>query len=130
MPQQVCMGALMQCTFGVAPASLIVIPKGPPVLAGKRPAATIMDFAPIVNIPTFGMCNSVANPVVAAAMAAKLGVFTPMPCVPATVMPWITGATKVLINKVPALTQTSTCQCLWGGVITITMPGQFKVMTK
>jgi hypothetical protein len=130
MPQQVCMGAMLQCSFGVAPTSLIVIPKGPPVLASNMPAATIMDFAPIVNIPTFGMCNSLANPVVIAAMAAKAGVFTPMPCIPATVIPWITGSTKVLINKIPALTNTSTCNCLWGGVITITSPGQFKVMVQ
>ncbi len=130
MAQQVCMGALMQCSFGVTPAPLIVIPKGPPVLASSMPAATIMDFAPIVNIPTFGMCNSVTNPVVAAAMAAKLGVFTPMPCVPATVIPWMPGSMKVLINKMPALTSTSTCNCLWGGVITITSPGQFKVMVQ
>jgi Domain of unknown function (DUF4280) len=130
MPQQVCMGALMQCSFGAAPAPLIVIPKGPPVLTVGMPAATIMDFVPIVNIPTFGLCYSPANPVVIAATIAKLGVFTPMPCVPATVVPWIPGASKVLINKMPALTNTSICNCLWGGIIGVIYPGQIKVMVQ
>jgi hypothetical protein len=28
---------------------------------------------------------------------------------------------------VPALDNTSTCQCAWGGVISVTQPGQVKV---
>src|SRR5204863_9182407 len=27
MPMQVCMGAMMQCSFGMAPSSLVVLPK-------------------------------------------------------------------------------------------------------
>ncbi|MEO1185920.1 MAG: PAAR-like protein, partial [Cyanobacteria bacterium J06636_27] len=51
MPQQVCMGASLQCApFGTSPSSLIVIPKGLPVTVNRMLAATIMDFAPIVNI--------------------------------------------------------------------------------
>jgi hypothetical protein len=38
-------------------------------------AATIMDYAPIVNIPPFAMCQSLANPTVATATTAALGVF-------------------------------------------------------
>ena len=85
---QVVMGATLQCSFGVAPSSLMVIPKGPPTMAGGPLAASIMDFAPMVNILPFGMCTSAANPSVIAATAAALGVFTPMPCVPVTVAPW------------------------------------------
>jgi hypothetical protein len=33
----------------------------------------------------------------------------------------------VLIKSFPALTDSSTLMCTWGGVITITMAGQFKV---
>ncbi len=127
MRLQVCMGAMMTCTFGVAPSALIVLPTNR-VMACTLPAATIMDHAPIVNIPPFGMCQSPSNPTVAAATAAKLGVFTPMPCVPATAAPWVPGSPMVLIGNMPALTNASKCICTWGGVITITSPGQFMVM--
>ena len=127
MSNLVVTGAMLQCSFGVAPSSLIVIPKGPPVLTENRPTATIMDFAPIVNIPPFSMCNSAANPAVIAATAAKLGVFTPAPCVPVIVAPWIPGTPTVLINNFPALNSNCKCLCTWGGIIQITSPGQVSV---
>jgi Domain of unknown function (DUF4280) len=129
MPMQVCMGATLQCIpFGVAPSTLIVIPKGPPVMVNGMLAATIMDFAPIANILPFGMCTSIANPMVAAATAAAWGVLTPMPCVPVIVGPWKPGALKVKINKIPALSDVSICNCAWGGVVKVVFPGQVKVM--
>ncbi|HLM66938.1 MAG TPA: DUF4280 domain-containing protein [Longimicrobium sp.] len=124
MGQLVCMGAMMQCSFGVAPSALVVLPANR-TLAGGPPAATIMDFAPIVNVPPFGMCSSPANPTVAAATAAALGVLTPMPCVPMTAAPWVVGAPTVMIGSMPALNSTSKLMCNWGGVIQITVPGQF-----
>lgn len=127
MSIQVCMGAMMQCSFGVAPSSLVVLPANC-VMTGGPPAATIMDYAPIVNIPPFGMCNSPSNPTVAAATAAALGVLTPMPCVPVTTAPWVPGAPTVLIGNMPALTNSSKLMCTWGGVIQITSPGEFTVM--
>lgn len=124
MAKLVAMGAPLQCTFGAAPTTLIVIPKGPTIVnAPFTFAATIMDFAPIVNIPTFGMCSAPSNPMVIAATAAALGVFTPAPCVPATT-PWKPGATKVKIGVFPALTDSSTCNCIWGGVIKVSFAGQ------
>jgi len=123
MPQQVCMGAMMMCSFGVAPSSLIVLPQNR-VMTSNMPAANIMDNKPIVNIPPFGMCSSIANPVVAAATAAALGVLTPMPCIPATVAPWMPGSPTVMIANMPALNNTCTLNCMWGGVITISQPGQ------
>jgi hypothetical protein len=118
-------GAMLQCSFGVTPSCLMVLPTNKVMV--MMPAANIMDNKPIINIPTFGMCNSMANPTVAAACAAKLGVFTPMPCVPATTAPWIIGAPTVLVGNMPALTKDSTLICMWGGVIQIIMPGQFTV---
>ncbi len=122
MPQ-VCMGAMLMCPFGVAPATLIVT-SDLTVMTSGMPAATIMDFAPMANIPTFGMCMSPANPEVAAATAAALGVLTPMPCIPATVAPWVPGCPTVTNSGMPALDDESTLMCMWGGVITITDPGQ------
>jgi len=127
MALQVVAGATMRCSFGAAPSALIVIPKGPPVMAGGPPAATIMDYAPIANIPPFGMCLTVSNPSVASATAAALGVLTPMPCLPVIPAPWVPGSPTILINDFPALNNNSQCFCVWGGVITIASPGQFSV---
>jgi len=123
MPQQVCMGAMMTCSFGAAPASLIVLPKNK-VLTSKMPAANIMDHMPIVNIPPFAMCTSLANPTVAAATTAAFGVLTPMPCIPNTVAPWVPGSPTVMLANMPTLNNTCTLNCIWGGVITISQPGQ------
>jgi hypothetical protein len=121
-------GAMMTCSFGMAPSSLLVIPMGPPVMAGGPLAATIMDFKPVANIPPFATCQSLANPAVASATAAALGVLTPMPCVPVTAAPWVPGCPTVMINNMPALNNSSKCMCTWGGVISITFPGQTTVM--
>ncbi len=121
------MGATLQCSFGMASSSLMVIPKGPPTMAGGPLAASIMDFAPIVNILPFGMCSSLANPTVAAATAAALGVLTPMPCMPVTLAPWAPGSPTVLLGTFPALNSSSKCMCAWAGVISIVNPGQFTV---
>jgi hypothetical protein len=122
MPMQTCMGATMQCSFGVAPSTLVPTPK--PVLTSNMVAANIMDHVPMANIPPFGMCQSMANPVVAAATAAKLGVFSPAPCVPATPAPWVPGAPTVILCNAPALDNTSKLMCIWGGVIQFVNPGQ------
>ena len=123
MGQQVCMGAMMQCSFGMVPSSLAVLPTKM-VLTSKMPAATIMDHIPLVNVLPFGVCTSPANPMVAAATAAALGVLTPMPCIPATSSPWLPGSPTVLLGNTPALNASSKLMCNWAGVISITSPGQ------
>jgi hypothetical protein len=117
------MGAMMMCTFGAAPSSLVVLPINK-VITSDMPAANIMDHIPMTNIMTFGMCMSPSNPVVAAATAAALGVLTPMPCIPATTAPWTPGAATVLLANMPALDNVSELMCMWGGVITFTDAGQ------
>lgn len=126
MPPQVSMGAMMACSFGAAPASLIVIP--PLVLGEGPPAANILDNIPIANVPPFGMCSSLANPTVAAATAAALGVLTPMPCVPVTPAPWAPGAPKTLLRGAPALDASCKLMCAWAGVIQITNPATTKTI--
>ncbi len=126
MGNQVCMGAALQCSFGAAPSSLIVLPTNK-VLAQNMPAANIMDNKPIVNVPPFGVCSSLANPTVASATSAALGVLTPMPCVPAIAAPWTPGNAQVLIANMPTVTDSSTLMCNWGGAIKINFAGQATV---
>ena len=126
MGQQVCTGAMTQCTFGMMPGSLMVLPVNR-VMTGA-PAANIMDSKPLVNVLPFGMCQSLANPMVAAATAAAMGALVPMPCLPMTVAPWMPGSPTVLIGNLPALNNSSKLMCSWGGVISINLPGQFTVM--
>lgn len=125
MGQQVCMGALLKCSFGMAPSSLMVLPKNR--VTTQTPDANIMDNIPMVNILPFGMCQSLANPAVAAATTAALGVLTPMPCIPVTVAPWAPGSPTVLIANMPALNNSSKLMCSFGGVIEITFAGQATV---
>ncbi|MBU1333149.1 MAG: DUF4280 domain-containing protein [Gammaproteobacteria bacterium] len=125
---QVCSGAVLQCSFGVAPAVLNVLPINR-TLTSSMPAANIMDHIPLVNIGTFGMCQSLANPMVAAATAAALGALTPMPCIPATAAPWIPGGPPtLLLGNMPSLDANSTLMCSWAGVIKINMPGQMQML--
>src|ERR1700712_3278268 len=97
MSQQVVEGAGLECSFGAAPAVLNVLPETGVMVEG-RPAATVMDFMPFENIPPFAMCTSLANPEVASATAAALGVLTPQPCEPVIVMGWAPGSASVFIG--------------------------------
>ena len=121
----VCGGAMLACSFGMAPSTMTVLPQIKVITT--QPIANIMDNKPMVNILPFGMCSSLANPTVASATAAALGVLTPMPCVPVTTAPWMPGAPTVLIANFPALNNTSKLMCMWGGVIQISNPGQMKI---
>ena len=121
-----CLGANMQCSFGAAPSALLVLPVNK--VLQSTPMANIMDNKPFVNILPFGVCTSMANPMVAAATAAALGVLTLMPCIPVIPAPWVPGVPTVLIGNMPALDMNSKCMCAYGGVISILAPGQFVVM--
>jgi hypothetical protein len=123
MPKHVCNGALLKCSFGLAPSTFVVLPINRE-LTSNQPAANIMDHKPLVNVMPFGACTTQSNPAVAAATAAALGVPTPAPCVPGTVSPWTPGSPTVLLANQPALNDTSTLNCMWGGVITVAFPGQ------
>ena len=100
-----CTGGMMQCTFGMAPSTFNATPKM--ISTSYMQAGNIMDHVPMMNIPPFGMCQSPANPMVAAATAAAMGVLTPMPCIPATTSPWVPGAPTVLVANMPALNRVS-----------------------
>jgi hypothetical protein len=109
------MTALCACAFGTAPCPLFVSSQQNVLISGQL-AATVMDNKPV----TFAMCNNPANPTVAAATAAALGVLTPMPCVPAIITPWLPGSVSVMVNNKPLLNNASKLMCNWGGAIQIT----------
>ena len=108
-------GATMTCTFGMAPSVLTVLPAAQVMSA--MPLACIADTIPFVNIAPFGMCQSMANPAVAAATAAAMGALTPMPCTPVPVGPWMPGVPQVLVGGKPAVNDTCKLTCSYGGMI-------------
>ncbi len=122
----VCAGASMMCSFGAAPSTLMVTPEAQTLTS--TPIATIMDNIPMKNILPFGVCTSMANPAVAAATAAALGVLTPQPCMPVIPAPWMPGSPTVLIANKPALNNSCTLMCAYGGSITLVNPGQSTIM--
>ncbi len=120
--------AQLICSFGTAPGNFNALTK-PTVQAGGKPAGTIKDMAALTNLTPFGMCTSPANPQVAAATAAALGVLTPQPCVPSAAGMWTPVNPKVFIGGAPCLCTGAVLTCANGmGVIQITNPGQTKVI--
>jgi hypothetical protein len=119
---------MLTCSFGVAPSTLSAVPRGTPVNA-PGPMATVMDHVPLVNIPPFGMCNTLSNPAVSAATAARGGVFTPAACLPVIPAPWTPGSAITKVGPFQALTDNSKCMCQWGGMISIT-PVPSKISAK
>lgn len=121
MGQPVVTGDMVMCPFGAAPGALTVLPDKQ-TLVESKPAATILDNKPFVNIPPFGTCMSLANPATATLTSAALGVLTPGPCTPVIVAPWAPGSPTVMIKNAPALNAASKCNCAYGGVISVIVP--------
>lgn len=121
-------GAMLTCSFGMAPSSLMVLPTAR--VLSPSPVATISDCIPFTNIMPFGMCQSLTNPAVSAATSAAMGVLTPQPCTPVISGTWFPGSPTVLIGGKPALNQSCKCMCAYAGVIQITNPGQVKTQVK
>jgi len=127
MAQIVVTGASAVCTFGTAPGTIHVTSQTTNLAEGK-PIATIQDCQ-ASNITPFGMCTSMANPQVAAATAAALGVLTPQPCMLVPAGTWIPAKPAVLIEGKPCLTNDCSLMCSNGaGSIRIVAPGQVKAV--
>ena len=124
MANPVVQTALCTCSFGVAPC-VVTVSSQQTVSTSNMLQATIMDN----KVPTFGMCSSMANPTVASATAAAMGVLTPMPCTPVTVAPWTPGAVTVMVCGKPLLNNSSKLMCAYGGVIQINMTPAMMVNT-
>ena len=112
MANYVCNGAIIKCAMAVPPGicSLMVLPDKR-ILSQGQPVASIMDFKPLLNIPTFGVCS-----------------ITLMPCMPALVTPWMPPKVNVLHSNQPALMSNCMLACSLGGIITIMFPGQVKTI--
>jgi hypothetical protein len=114
----VCTGAALQCSMGSSPATFsatsqsVVAPTG---------AGTVSDTS-ASNVPTFGMCQSLSNPQVAAASSA--GPLVPQPCSPVIVAPWSPGSTSITVGGLAALDDSCQCACAWAGTITVSSAGQ------
>jgi hypothetical protein len=119
MGNQVATGATLQCSLGTTPSTFTA---SGVVVSATTLAGVVTDIGP-ANVPSFGLCQSPANPQVAAATAAADGVLTPQPCIP-VLTPWTPGSAKVTIGGVPALDDSSQCSCSWAGMISVTAPSQ------
>lgn len=119
----VCSGAVMRCSCGTSQAKLTVLPIRTVFLTGQ-PMANISDHLSFVNLGAFGRCRSLGFPATASATAAAHGKLTPMPCMHNTPFPWMGGKNDYIIKGDPALLKSSTCQCVWGGTISIVNDGQ------
>jgi len=127
MSQIVCAGATCQCSFGTALASITPTSQTSVMVEGKM-AATIQDCQ-IANISPFGMCTSMANPQVAAATAAAMGVLTPQPCMLVAAGTWLPTKPSVLVGGKPVLTNDCKLVCSNGmGNIAIVNPSQVKAI--
>lgn len=118
MPPLVSAAATVSCSMATPRVSvpLATTPKTTPVNAGTS-AANVDDYVPVTNVPSFGVCSAPGNPAVAASPAGKA------PCTPVINGPWTPGAGKVKIAGRPALHDGCQAMCAWGGVITISTPG-------
>jgi hypothetical protein len=119
MPNLVCSGAQLSCSFGTSPATFTASEES---VDATGAAGVVTDVSPS-NVPTFGMCTTTGNPQVASATTANSGTLTPQPCAP-VLSPWTPGSSGVTIGGVPALDDSSQCNCTWGGVITVSSAGQ------
>ena len=93
-------GAVLQCSFGLSPCTLVI------------------------TVPSRPKCT------VSSATSAAMGVLTPMPCVPVISSPWSPGSSQVKVGGIAALTDNSKCMCSYGGNISITSPGNTMVTGK
>lgn len=123
MATYVCGTAQMQCNMGSTPSVLSVLPVRT-ILLSNKPMANISDNQPMVNIASFGLCRSLANPTVASATSAAMGALTPMPCIPNTTSPWLNGKTDLLLKGQPALLDNCQLICNWAGNIKLNSNGQ------
>lgn len=110
-------GNLCKCSFGTIPIPLVSTNS---VQVENAPVVTNTDTSSLVS---FGLCSTLSNP----AVKIVAGVLVPAPCVANIVTPWLNTKMNILACGKPVCTDKSMCQCMWGGVITITNIKSFTV---
>ncbi len=126
MGQVVVTGGTCMCSFGTAPGTIIATAQAGVKIEGK-PVAILQDVGQ-TNITPFAMCTSLANPQVAAATAAALGVLTPQPCMLSAAGTWVSANPAKKFCGQPCVTTDCQLICANGmGTIKIVFPGQLKV---
>lgn len=120
MEPVVIQGTLLKCSFGNLCTPIMV--QADKKVNATFPVAVKSNHIPFLNILPFGMCSNPANPMVAAATAAALGVPTTAPCVPCTGEDWSGGSSKVKIGGKEAIHAGSCLKCLYGGNIRAVVP--------
>lgn len=120
-------GTMLQCSFGNIPTPINALPDTQ--VMAQTPVATTNSHIPLVNILPFGMCSNPANPMVAAATVAAMGVLTPMPCIPCTVSSWEDGCSNVKCKGNEILNMSSKLSCAYGGEIKVAIPLPHMVMS-
>lgn len=112
--------ASMQCACGTFFTKLLVpVPHRVFIGDAAHPVATINDWKPVFNIPGFGLCWNILNPVVLAqtiAFRQATGIPMTIPAECSATMfpsPWKPMQQNEFIGGVPKLVQTCTSNC-WG----------------
>ena len=126
MPKCVAFGAKLKCSFGNKSVDMMVLPLNKTITAMFKPLANKMDFIPALNVPSFGLCLSPANPL-NWKMAGPVPVFVPSTCIPVAFSPWNPVAKKTKIGGQPAMLETSKTTCAFAGSIKVDDPGQTSV---
>lgn len=123
MSNMVTQSAMLQCSFGAAPCSMVVT-NDLTVQGINNFSSNIQSKTPFADISGFSMCVSPSNPVI----SGSAGIITSTPCTPAFSAPWSPGSTTVQITSMGALNGSCMLTCSYAsGVITITNPGAMTV---
>ncbi|MEK3786504.1 PAAR-like protein [Paenibacillus sp. FSL K6-1230] len=116
-------GAILSCSFGTQPTRL-KRPLSHGVYIKGKAQMNVGDCEPGVNISGFGRCWCKANPAVKASKLVDIYGVPKAPCVPVITGAWIGGKKDVLIEGQPALLQSCSNACMYGGMIRIDDDGQ------
>ena len=121
-------GGKAMCSMGIGIFNLSA--KGN-VTRENKPVMTIKDNAPYLNVAPSGvMCQSLANPTVASATSAAMGVLTPQPCTPVFAGMWVPGTINCRAKNMGIVDSSCSLFCSYGGKISVTLPGALKTTVK